>query len=42
VIVQAILNHDADLAAQSMIDHLRSVYSRILPSMNLGIPEEYA
>lgn len=42
VIVQAILSHDADLAAQSMTDHLRSVYGRILPSMGLEIPKEFA
>lgn len=42
LIVQAILRHDADLAAQAMLDHLKSVYGRILPSMNLAIPKEFA
>ena len=41
-IVQAILSHDADLAAQAMLDHLQSVYRRILPSMDLAIPKEFA
>lgn len=41
LIVQAIQNHDADLAAQAMLDHLRSVYGRILPSMDLDIPTEF-
>lgn len=41
-IVQSILNHDAEVAAQAMLDHLKSVYGRILPSMNLSIPREFA
>jgi DNA-binding FadR family transcriptional regulator len=41
LIVQAILDHDADLAARSMMDHLKSVYGRIMPSMNLEIPREF-
>lgn len=41
VIVQAILSHDANLAAQSMMDHLKSVYGRILPSMGLALPKEF-
>jgi DNA-binding FadR family transcriptional regulator len=40
-IVQAILNHEADIAAQSMAGHLKSVYGRILPSMGLAIPKEF-
>lgn len=42
IIVQAILSHDGDLAAQAMLDHLQSVYGRILPSMDLAIPKEFA
>lgn len=42
LIVQAILNHDADLATQSMTDHLKSVYGRILPSMGLTLPKEFS
>jgi GntR family uxuAB operon transcriptional repressor len=42
IIVQAILSHDGDLAAQAMMDHLQSVYRRILPSMDLAIPKEFA
>lgn len=41
VIVQAILSHDGDLAAQAMLGHLQSVYGRILPSMDLAIPKEF-
>lgn len=42
IIVQAILSHDGDLAAQAMLEHLQSVYGRILPTMNLAIPKEFA
>lgn len=42
IIVQAIRSHDGDLAAQAMLDHLQSVYGRILPSMDLAIPKEFA
>jgi DNA-binding FadR family transcriptional regulator len=41
-IVRAILDHEADLAAQSMRFHLKSVYGRILPSMGLAVPKEFA
>lgn len=42
IIVQAILSHDGDLAAQAMSNHLRSVYGRILPTMDMAIPKEFA
>lgn len=42
LIVQAILNQDADLAAHAMRDHLKSVYGRIMPSMDLAMPKEFS
>ncbi|MBT8412253.1 MAG: FCD domain-containing protein, partial [Octadecabacter sp.] len=41
-VVQAILNNEAERAAQAMSFHLKSVYGRILPTMGLAIPKEFA
>lgn len=41
-IVQAIVDRDGDLAAQSMKRHLQSVYSRILPRLEELHPEEFS
>lgn len=40
LIVQAILSHDSDRAARAMRAHLRSVYERILPSVDLNFSKE--
>lgn len=41
-IVQAILDRDGDLAALSMKRHLKSVYGRLLPSLETLYPEEFS